>query len=98
MNLSLIFLDRRKMDKGHFTQRDLDIAAELGALTKTIMNMDDKITLLMNDNIREHTAIWAKVDKHADKLDDHSGFLKKIAGVGVVLQLIWGAILAWFHK
>lgn len=79
-----------------YTERDLYIASELGALTKVVMNLDSKICDIIKDNSAAHDIMWSKIDKHHEQISSHSSFLKWIIGIGVGIQAAWGIFTGVF--
>lgn len=85
------------MDK--YTSYDLELAKELGGLTKAIQNMDEKINRTLLDNSAARDALWTKLDNHSARLDTHHGFIKWIIGVGSGIGTFLTAMIYWMtHK
>lgn len=79
-----------------FTERDLEIAGEMGALTKAVTNLCEKVDDIARTSAITQKAMWDKIDAHSGNLSDQAATIKWIIGVGIGIQAAWAAFVGLF--
>ena len=78
------------MNIKEYTERDLQLAEEIGGLKTVVMSLNDKLSQVLSESSNNHRAMWARID-------DHSKTLNLIKGIGFTLQVLWAGILVWIE-
>lgn len=56
------------MNNNQYTDRDIEIAKELGGLTTAIQHVHDKLDIYLSDQKSQHNALWKKIDTHSGEI------------------------------
>lgn len=81
-----------------FTERDLHIAGEMGALTRAVTNLCEKVDDIARTHEVNTKAMWDKLDVHSGKISDGAATIKWIIGIGIGIQAAWAAFVGVFKN
>jgi hypothetical protein len=79
-----------------FTERDLHIAGEMGALTRAVTNLCEKVEDIARTHEVNTKAMWDKIDSHSAHISDQAATIKWIIGIGIGIQAAWAAFVGFF--
>lgn len=83
-------------DEKIYTENDLRLASEMGALTRAVTNLCEKVDDIAETHSTNQKAMWERIDKNRDKIEEHSALIKWIIGIGIGLQIAWGVFMGLF--
>lgn len=81
-----------------YSDRDIEVAKEIGGLTKAIQAIDDKISSYVKNSEIHTKAMWTRIDSHSEKILQHHGAIKWIIGIGFGISCAVSAITYWITK
>lgn len=88
------------------TKTNLKVALEALSLSQELNRrferhlpeINEKLEVFIDEVKSQTSPIWQKLEKHADKLSDHSGKFKWMVGIFVGIQAAWVAFLEFFRN
>lgn len=88
------------------TKTNLKVALEALSLSQELNRrferhlpeINEKLVAFIGEVKSQTSPIWQKLEKHSDKLSDHSGKFKWIVGIWVGVQAAWIAFIEFFHN
>lgn len=80
-------------------QQALSLSQELNRrFDRHMPSIDEKFEAFIKEVKDQTSPIWQKLEKHSDKLSDHSGKFKWIIGIGIGIQAAWIAFIELFKN
>lgn len=79
----------------NYTEKDLEIAGELGALKTITMHMNEKLDSYLKSNESQHDLLWSKHDKMLEKLNKTELKVNWIIGLGSGISTALTFMFAW---
>lgn len=78
----------------NFSQNDMQVADRLGRI-------EEKVDILIDHDKEWKRDVERKIELHNEKLEQHTGLIKKVSGVIAAIQVLWITFISffsWGHK
>lgn len=76
-----------------FSENDMHVADRLGRI-------EEKVDILISHDKEWKRDVEKKIERHTEKIDQHTGYIKKASGIFATIQVLWMTLVSFFgsHK